>query len=55
MEDKEESSSNDVPILDMIDYFSLRSKMKSYLKKFGVWNIVINPLAPSNEKGTLVA
>ena len=25
--------------------------MKSYLKKFGVWEIVINPLTPSNKKG----
>ena len=25
--------------------------MKAYLKKFGIWEIVINPLAPSNKKG----
>ena len=51
MEEKKESSSNDVPILDITDYFSWRSKMKAYLKKFGVQEIVINPPAPSNKKG----
>ena len=55
MEEKEESSINDVPILDMTDYFSWRSKMKAYLKKFGVWEIVINPPAPSNKKGKSTA
>ena len=25
--------------------------MKAYLKKFGIWEIVINPLTPSNKKG----
>ena len=25
--------------------------MKAYLKKFGVWEIVINPPTPSNKKG----
>ena len=25
--------------------------MKAYLKKFGIWDIVINPPAPSNKKG----
>ena len=51
MEEKKESSSNDVPILDITDYFSWRRKMKAYLKKLGIWEIVINPLAPSNKKG----
>jgi len=51
MEEKKESSSNDVPVLDVTDYFSWRSKMKAYLKKFGIWEIVINPPAPSNKKG----
>ena len=55
MKENEVSSSNDVPILDMTDYFSWRSKMKAYLKKFGVWEIVINPLAPSNKKGKSAA
>ena len=51
MEEKEEPSSNDVPILDMTDYISWRSKMKAYMKKFGVWEIFINPATPSNKKG----
>ena len=29
--------------------------MKAYLKKFGVWEIVINPPAPSNKKGKVAA
>ena len=55
MEEKKESSSNDVPILHITYYFSWRSKMKAYLKKFGVWEIVINPPAPSNKKGKSAA
>ena len=55
MEEKKESSSNDVPILDVTDYFSCRIKMKVYLKKFGIWKIVINPPAPSNKKGKSTA
>ena len=51
MEAKEESSSNDVHVLDVTYYFTWRSKMKAYLKKFDVWEIVINPPAPSNKKG----
>ena len=49
----EDSSRNDVLVLDMTDYFNWWSKMKAYLKKFGVWEIVINPPAPSNKKGKL--
>ena len=55
MEEKKESSSNDVPVLDITDYFSWRSKMKAYVKKFGIWEIVINPPTPSNKKGKLAA
>ena len=55
METKEESSRNDMHVLDMTDYFSWRSKMRAYLKKYGVWEIVINPLAPSNKKGKSAA
>ena len=55
MEEKKESSSNDVPILDITDYFSWGNKMKAYLKKFDIWEIVINPLAPSNKKGKSAA
>ena len=51
MEAKAESSSNDVPVLDVTDYFNWRSKMRAYLKKFGVWEIVIKPPTPSNKKG----
>ena len=29
--------------------------MKAYLKKLGIWEIVINPPAPSNKKGKLAA
>ena len=55
MEEKKESLSNDVPILDITDYFSWRRKMKAYLKKYGVWEIVINPCSPSNKKGKSTA
>ena len=55
MEAKAESSRNDVHVLDVTDYFGWRSKMKAYLKKFGVWEIVINPPTPSNKKGKAVA
>ena len=55
MEEKEELSSNDVPILDMTYYFSWRRKMKAYLNKFRVWEIVIIPPAPSNKKGKSAA
>ena len=55
MEEKKESSSNDVPVLDIADYFSWRRKMKAYLKNFGIWEIVMNPPAPSNKKGKSTA
>ena len=42
-------------VLDVTDYFNWRSKMKEYLKKFGIWDIFINPHAPSNKKGKLAA
>ena len=50
MEEKEESSSNDVDVLDMTYYFSWRSNMKACLKKFSIWEIMINPPASSNKK-----
>ena len=34
---------HEVPILEKSDYFGWRSKMKSYLKQFDVWEIVVNP------------
>ena len=39
----------------MSDYFSWRSKMKAYMNNFGIWEIVINTLAPSNKKGKSAA
>ena len=51
MDENAQSPSNDeVPVLDVTDYFGWRSKMKAYLKKFGVWEIVVNPPAQSNKK-----
>ena len=55
MEAKAESSSNGVPILDVTYYFRWRRKMTAYLKKFGLWDIVINPPIPSNKKAKLAA
>ena len=55
MEGREELSNDDVPILDMTDYFGWRRNMKYYLKKFGVWDIVINPPIPSRKKTNTVA
>ena len=43
-------TSVDVPVFDKHDYFGWRAKMKSYLKKYGVWEIVINAANPSNKK-----
>ena len=51
MDAKTESLSNDeVLVLDVTDYFGWRSNMKYYLKKFSVWEIVVNPPAQSNKK-----
>ena len=50
MEGEAEFTANDVPIFDMTDYFGWKSKMKAYLKKFGVWEIVVNPPVQSNKK-----
>ena len=55
MEEKKESSRNDVPILDITYYFSWRRKIKAYMKNFGIWEIVINPPTPSNKKGKSAA
>ena len=44
-----------MPILDVTDYFDWRSRLKAYLKKFGVWEIVINPPTQSNKKGNVAA
>lgn len=29
-----------VPVFDEVDYFGWRDRMKSHLKKYGVWEIV---------------
>ena len=51
MDAKTKSPSNDeVPVLDVTDYFGWRSEMKAYLKKFGVWEIAVNPPAHFNKK-----
>ena len=55
MEEKKESSRNDVPIFDITNYFCWRRKMKAYLKKFGIWEIIFNPPVPSNKKGKSAA
>ena len=56
MDAKAESSNDDeVPVLDVTDYYGWRSKMKAYLKKFGVWGIVVNPPTQSNKKTKSVA
>ena len=34
---------HEVPVLEKSDYFGWRSKMKGYLKQFGVWEILVNP------------
>ena len=39
-----------VLVFDKHDYFGWRARMKAYLKKYGVWEIVINAAAPSNKK-----
>ena len=45
MDAKSESPSNDVvPVLYVTDLFGSISKMKDYLQKFGVWEIVVNPV-----------
>ena len=34
---------HEVPFLEKSNYFGWGSKMKSYLKQFRVWEIVVNP------------
>ena len=41
---------DNVPVFDETDYFGWRAKMKAYLKKYGVWEIVINVVVPTNKK-----
>ena len=39
-----------VPVFDKHDYFGWRARMKAYLKKYGVSEIVINVVVPNNKK-----
>ena len=55
MDEKEESSRNEVPLFDEIDYFAWRTKMKEYLKIFGFWEIVINAYVPSKKQSKATA
>ena len=34
---------HEVPVLEKLGYFGWRSKMKGYLKQFGVWETMVNP------------
>ena len=43
MEGSAKLINHEVPDLEKSDYFGWRSKMKSYLKQFIVWEIVVNP------------
>ena len=55
MEGQVEVTNNDVLVFYMADYFGWSSDMKTCLKKFGVWDIVINPPVVSNNKTESVA
>ena len=51
MDAKIESSRNDeVQVLDVVNYFGWRSKMKSYFNKLSVREIVVNQLVQPNNK-----
>ena len=50
MTEKAESSGNEVPLFDETDYFAWREKMKEFLKRFGVWETVINAHVPSKNQ-----
>jgi hypothetical protein len=50
MEDKVCTPVGVVPVFYEVDYFGWRARMKAYLEKYGVWEIVINVAAPSNKK-----
>ena len=55
MTEKAESLGNEVPLFDEIDYFAWREKMKEFLKRFGVWEIVINAYVPSKKQSKAAA
>ena len=50
MEGSENIINHEVLVLEKSYYFGWRSKMKDYLKKFGVWEIVVNPPNQPNKK-----
>ena len=51
MDAKIESSRNDeVQVLDVVNYFGWRSKMKYYFNKLSVREIVVNQLVQPNNK-----
>ena len=54
MEGSENFIDYEVPILEKSDYFGWINKMKDYLIKFGVWEIVVNPPNQSNKKTKIV-
>jgi hypothetical protein len=49
-----DSSGNEVPLFDEIDYFAWRAKMKEFLKIFGVWETMINAHVPSKNQSKAV-
>jgi len=50
MEEKVCISVDVVLIFDKNDYFGWRAKMKAFLKKYGVWETMINAANPSKKK-----
>ena len=50
MVEKVESLRNEVPLFDETNYFAWRTKMKEYLKRFGVWETIINAYVPSKKQ-----
>ena len=46
---------NEVPLSDETKYFAWRAKMKEFLKRFGVWEIVINAHVPSKNQSKATA
>ena len=55
MAEKAESSGNEVPLFDETDYFAWRPKMKEFLKRFCVWETVINAYVPSKKQSKSTA
>ena len=55
MAKKADSSKIEVPLFDETDYFAWRAKMKDFLKRFGVWEIVINAHVPSKKQSKAAA